>query len=131
KSERIDGRQIDEIRPVSASIDILPRVHGSAIFQRGETMALTITTLGGPGDAQIVDTMDADITKRYFHHYNFPPYSTGDIKPLRGAGRREIGHGDLAERALVPVLPSKEEFPYTMWLVSEIVSCNGSSSMAS
>ncbi len=131
KSERIDGRKVDEIRPVSSQVDILPRTHGSAIFQRGETMALTITTLGGPGDAQIVDRMDADLTRRYFHHYNFPPFSTGDIKPLRGASRREIGHGDLAERALLPVLPTKEEFPYTMWLVSEIVSCNGSSSMAS
>lgn len=131
KEMRIDGRKLNEVRPVSVHADVLPRVHGSAIFQRGETMALTITTLGGPGDAQIVDTMDEDIVKRYMHHYHFPPFATGDIKFLRGPGRREIGHGDLAERSLIPVLPSKEEFPYTMWLVSEIIRCNGSSSMAS
>ncbi|PKL36671.1 polyribonucleotide nucleotidyltransferase [Candidatus Peregrinibacteria bacterium HGW-Peregrinibacteria-1] len=131
KEERIDGRRIDEIRPISVYTDILPRVHGSAIFQRGETMSLTITTLGSPGDAQIVDTMEADASKRYFHHYQFPPYATGDIKMLRGPSRREIGHGDLAERALLPVLPSESEFPYTIWVVSEIVKCNGSSSMAS
>ncbi|MBD3330411.1 polyribonucleotide nucleotidyltransferase [Candidatus Peregrinibacteria bacterium] len=131
KEERIDGRKIDEVRPISVVPDVLPRTHGSAIFQRGETMALTITTLGGPGDAQLVDTMEADKTKRYFHHYHFPPYATGDIKPLRGPNRREIGHGYLAERSLVPVLPEKDEFPYTIWAVSEITSCNGSSSMAS
>lgn len=131
KEERLDGRKLDEIRPITVIPDPLPRTHGSAIFQRGETMALTITTLGGPGDAQIIDTMVEDITKRYFHHYHFPPFATGDIKPLRGPGRREIGHGDLAERALIPMLPTKEEFPYTMWLVSEIIRCNGSSSMAS
>lgn len=131
KEMRIDGRKVNEVRPINIVRDVLPRAHGSAIFQRGETMALTITTLGGPGDAQIVDTMDDDITKRYFHHYHFPPFATGDIKPLRGASRREIGHGDLAERALVPVLPDESEFGYTMWLVSEIVKCNGSSSMAS
>ncbi|OGJ43273.1 polyribonucleotide nucleotidyltransferase [Candidatus Peregrinibacteria bacterium RIFCSPLOWO2_01_FULL_39_12] len=131
KEERLDGRKLDEIRPITIIPDPLPRTHGSAIFQRGETMALTITTLGGPGDAQIIDTMVEDITKRYFHHYHFPPFATGDIKMLRGPGRREIGHGDLAERALVPMLPTKEEFPYTMWLVSEIIRCNGSSSMAS
>ncbi|MBD3360556.1 polyribonucleotide nucleotidyltransferase [Candidatus Peregrinibacteria bacterium] len=128
---RIDGRKPDEIRSITVIPNYLPRTHGSAIFQRGETMALTITTLGGPGDAQLIDTMDKDITKRYLHHYNFPPYSTGDIKPLRGPSRREIGHGDLAERALKPVIPDKKEFPYTMWLVSEILKCNGSSSMAS
>ncbi len=131
KEIRIDGRKLDEVRPVNVIPDVLPRTHGSAIFQRGETMALTITTLGSPGDAQIVDTMEGDHTKRYFHHYHFPPFATGEIKPQRGPGRREIGHGDLAERALLPVLPSKEEFPYTMWLVSEITRCNGSSSMAS
>jgi polyribonucleotide nucleotidyltransferase len=131
KEIRIDGRKINEIRPINIIPDVLPRTHGSAIFQRGETTALTITTLGGPGDAQIVDTMEADVTKRYFHHYHFPPYATGDIKMLRGPNRREIGHGDLAERALIPVLPDEEKFAYTMWLVSEIVKCNGSSSMAS
>lgn len=129
--KRIDGRAIDQIRDVSCYIGLLPRPHGSALFQRGETQALSLTTLGSPGDAQIIDTMDEDITKRYLHHYNFPPYSTGETKPLRGPSRREIGHGDLAERALIPVLPPKEEFPYTIWVVSEIMSCNGSSSMAS
>ncbi len=131
KEVRIDGRKLDEIRPITVIPDVLPRTHGSVIFQRGETTALTITTLGGPGDAQIVDTMEADVTKRYFHHYHFPPYATGDIKMLRGASRREIGHGDLAERALIPVLPDGDKFAYTMWLVSEIIKCNGSSSMAS
>lgn len=131
KEVRIDGRKLNEVREITVMPDVLPRTHGSAIFQRGETMALTITTLGSPGDAQIVDTMEKDVTKRYFHHYHFPPFAVGEIKPLRGPGRREIGHGDLAERALVPVLPEQEEFPYTMWLVSEIIRCNGSSSMAS
>ncbi len=131
KGERIDGRKVDEIREINVVSDVLPRTHGSALFQRGETMALTITTLGAPGDAQIVDTMEHDITKRYFHHYNFPPFSVGDVKPLRGPSRRDIGHGDLAERALVPVLPEKEDFSYTIWVMSEVVRCNGSSSMAS
>lgn len=131
KEIRLDGRKLNEVRPINIILDVLPRTHGSVIFQRGETTALTITTLGGPGDAQIIDTMEEDRTKRYFHHYNFPPFAIGEIKPLRGPGRREIGHGDLAERALIPVLPSEIEFPYTMWLVSEIVKCNGSSSMAS
>ena len=131
KEQRLDGRGLNEIRQITIIPDVLPRTHGSAIFQRGETIALTITTLGGPSDAQIIDTMEKDIAKRYFHHYHFPPFAVGEIKPQRGPGRREIGHGDLAERALIPVLPSKEEFPYTMWLVSEIPRCNGSSSMAS
>lgn len=131
KGDRLDGRQIDEIRPIKCQIGLLPRPHGSALFQRGETQALSMTTLGSPGSAQIVDTMDEDIVKRYMHHYNFPPFSVGEVKPLRGASRRDIGHGDLAERSLIPVLPPKEEFPYTIWVVSEIMSCNGSSSMAS
>lgn len=131
KELRLDGRALTDVRPLSIIPDPLPRAHGSAIFQRGETMALTVATLGGPGDAQIVDTMERDITKRYFHHYKFPPYSTGDIKMLRGPGRREIGHGALAERALEPVLPSEADFPYTMWVHSQITKCNGSSSMAS
>jgi polyribonucleotide nucleotidyltransferase len=131
KEERLDGRKIDEIRPITCMVGLLPRPHGSALFQRGETQALSITTLGSPGSAQIVDTMDEDIVKRYMHHYNFPPYSVGEVKPLRGPSRRDIGHGDLAERSLIPVLPTKEEFPYTIWVVSEIFSCNGSSSMAS
>lgn len=131
RGERIDGRALDEVRPISCHVGLLPRPHGSALFQRGETQALTLLTLGGPGDAQIIDTMDIDGEKRYIHYYNFPPYSTGEARMLRGSSRREIGHGALAERALEPVIPSKEEFPYTMLLVSEIVSCNGSSSMAS
>ncbi len=128
---RIDGRKADEIRPITCKVGLLPRTHGSALFQRGETQALTLTTLGGPGDAQIIDTMDMDEEKRYMHYYNFPPFSTGETKMLRGASRREIGHGALAERALLPVLPEKAAFPYTMLLVSEIMTCNGSSSMAS
>lgn len=131
KEVRLDGRKVDEIRTLSSMVGILPRPHGSALFQRGETQALTMTTLGGPGAAQIVDTMDKDEERRYFHHYNFPPYSVGEVKPLRGPSRRDIGHGDLAERALLPVIPSKAEFPYTIWVASEIMSCNGSSSMAS
>lgn len=131
KELRLDGRKVDEIRAISSQIGLLPRPHGSALFQRGETQALSITTLGSPGSAQVIDTMDEDVEKRYMHHYNFPPYSVGEIKPMRGPSRRDIGHGDLAERSLIPVLPSKEEFPYTIWVVSEIMSCNGSSSMAS
>ncbi|MFA5948302.1 MAG: polyribonucleotide nucleotidyltransferase [Candidatus Gracilibacteria bacterium] len=131
KSVRLDGRKLDEVRPIKIFLDVLPRTHGSAIFQRGETMALTITTLGGPSDAQVLDGMDTDEEKHYMHHYHFPPYATGEVKMQRGPSRREIGHGDLAERALLSVLPDKDKFPYTMWLVSEITRCNGSSSMAS
>jgi len=131
KGLRLDGRKIDEIRPIQCKINLLPRTHGSALFQRGETQALTITTLGAPGAAMIVDTMEEEITKRYMHFYQFPPYAVGEVKPNRGPSRRDIGHGALAERALVPVLPKKEDFPYTMLVVSEILSCNGSSSMAS
>ncbi|MDP2625200.1 MAG: polyribonucleotide nucleotidyltransferase [Candidatus Peregrinibacteria bacterium] len=128
---RIDGRALGEIRPLSIQLDLLPQPHGSALFQRGETQSLTITTLGSPGSAQIIDTMDTDVHKRYIHHYSFPPYSVGEAKFLRGASRREIGHGDLAERSLDPMIPSKEDFPYTIMCVSEITTCNGSSSMAS
>ena len=131
KEERLDGRKLDEIRPINVIPDVLPRTHGSAIFQRGETTALTITTLGSPGDSQIVDIMDSDKVKRYMHHYHFPPYATGEVKRLSGPNRREIGHGDLAERALLPVIPEEKDFPYTIWVVSEITRCNGSSSMAS
>ncbi|MBN1495100.1 polyribonucleotide nucleotidyltransferase [Candidatus Peregrinibacteria bacterium] len=131
KGIRLDGRKIDEIRPIQCKINLLPRTHGSALFQRGETQALSITTLGAPGAAMIVDTMEEEITKRYMHFYQFPPYAVGEVKPNRGPSRRDIGHGALAERALVPVLPKKEDFPYTMLVVSEILSCNGSSSMAS
>lgn len=128
---RIDGRKLDEIRPISTEVGVLPRTHGTGLFQRGETQVLTVTTLGSPGAAMIIDTMDIDVQKRYMHFYNFPPYATGEVKMMRGTSRREIGHGFLAERALVPVLPSKEDFPYTMLLVSETLTCNGSSSMAS
>lgn len=128
---RLDGRKADEVRPIQGTFGILPRVHGSALFQRGITQALTIATLGGPGDVQIVDDMFEENTKRYIHHYNFPPFSVGEVRPLRGVGRREVGHGRLAEKALEPVLPSFESFPYFIRMVSEITTCNGSSSMAS
>lgn len=131
KEQRPDGRKLTEIRHIDCRVDILPRTHGSALFTRGETQALTITTLGSPGDEQVIDTMEVDMKKRYIHHYNFPPFSVGEVRPMRGPGRREIGHGALAERALVPVIPSKETFPYTILLVSEILESNGSSSMAS
>jgi polyribonucleotide nucleotidyltransferase len=131
KEQRPDGRKLNEVRSISCLVGLLPRTHGSAVFTRGETQALTVTTLGSPGDEQFIDTMEVDIKKRYIHHYNFPPFSVGEVRPMRGPGRREIGHGALAERALVPVIPSKEEFPYTVLLVSEILESNGSSSMAS
>lgn len=131
KELRPDSRKLDEIRPITCKVGLLPRTHGTGLFTRGETQALTVTTLGSPGDQQIIDTMATDTKKRYIHYYNFPPYSVGEVRPMRGPGRREIGHGALAEKALVPVLPSKEEFPYTILLVSEILSSNGSSSMAS
>ena len=129
--ERPDGRKPREIREISAQVGLLPRTHGSGLFQRGQTQALTTATLGAPGDEQIIDTMELDEKKKYIHYYNFPPYSVGEVRMMRGPGRREIGHGALAEKALIPVLPPKEEFPYTMLLVSEIMSSNGSSSMAS
>ena len=131
KEQRPDGRKLDEIRKIECKVGILPRTHGTGLFTRGETQALTVTTLGSPGDEQIIDTMEVDMKKRYIHHYNFPPYSVGEVRPMRGPGRREIGHGALAERALIPVLPPKDKFPYTILLVSEILSSNGSSSMAS
>ena len=128
--ERPDGRKITEVRPITVEVGLFNRTHGTGLFTRGQTQALTIATLGAPGDEQMIDTMDLEGTKRYMHHYNFPPFSTGEASPVRGASRREIGHGALAERALVPVIPSKEDFPYTIRLVSEILSSNGSSSMA-
>jgi polyribonucleotide nucleotidyltransferase len=130
---RVDGRQLDEVRPISCQVGILPkRVHGSALFNRGLTQVLSIATLGTPGDAQeLVDDLHPDNEKRYLHHYNFPPFSVGETKPMRSPGRREIGHGALAERALVPVLPSQEKFPYVIRVVSEILSSNGSTSMGS
>lgn len=130
KNDRPDGRGLEEIRPITVEVSLLPRTHGSGLFTRGQTQSLTIATLGSPGDEQMIDTMDTDGTKRYMHHYNFPPYSTGEASPVRGTSRREVGHGALAERGLLPVIPSKEEFPYTIRLVSEILSSNGSSSMA-
>ncbi len=128
---RPDGRGLHEIRTITTKVGILPRTHGTGLFTRGETQALTVTTLGAPGDEMVVDTMEVDMKKRYMHFYNFPPYSVGEVRPMRGPGRREIGHGALAEKALVPVLPSKEDFPYTILLVSEVLESNGSSSMAS
>lgn len=130
--KRPDGRAIEEIRPLSAEIDILPRTHGSALFTRGQTQALTVTTLGALSEIQKLDGLDTtEVTKRYIHHYNFPGYSVGEAKTSRGPGRREIGHGALGERALVPVIPSEEEFPYAIRLVSDIMSSNGSTSQAS
>ena len=129
--KRVDGRGIDEIRPLAAEVGILPRVHGSGLFTRGQTQVLTTVTLGSSGDAQLLDGIDDQDSKRYMHHYNFPSYSVGETKPSRGPGRREIGHGALAERALLPVIPPVEEFPYTLRLVSEVVSSNGSTSQAS
>lgn len=131
RDERPDGRGLTEVRPIKVEVGFLPRTHGSALFTRGQTQALTIATLGAPGDEQTIETMETEGTKRYMHHYNFPPFSTGEVSPVRGASRREIGHGALAERALIPVIPTQELFPYTIRLVSEILSSNGSSSMAS
>jgi len=128
---RPDNRKIDEIRPISCDVGLLPRTHGSGLFTRGQTQVLTVATLGASSDVQIIDGIDETESKRYMHHYNFPPYSVGDTRVLRGPGRREIGHGALAERALEPVIPSYEDFPYTIRLVSEVLSSNGSSSQAS
>jgi polyribonucleotide nucleotidyltransferase len=128
---RPDGRGLRDIRPLSADTGISPRAHGSGLFTRGETQVLTLATLGTPREAQELDTLSPEDEKRYMHHYNFPPYSTGETRMLRGSSRREIGHGALAERALVPVLPTEDEFPYTLRLVSEVLSSNGSTSMAS
>jgi polyribonucleotide nucleotidyltransferase len=129
---RVDGRKLDQVRPVSCRVNLLPRrVHGSGLFNRGLTQVLSITTLGTPGDAQDLDDLHPQDEKRYMHHYNFPPYSVGETKPMRSPGRREIGHGALAERALLPVLPAKEKFPYVIRIVSEVLSSNGSTSMGS
>jgi polyribonucleotide nucleotidyltransferase len=131
EGKRVDGRGIDEIRPLAAEVAVLPRVHGSGIFTRGQTQVLTICTLGPVSDRQKLDGIDEEEFKRYIHHYNFPSYSVGETKPSRGPGRREIGHGALAERALEPVIPPVEEFPYAIRLVSEILSSNGSTSQGS
>lgn len=129
--KRVDGRGINDMRPLDAQIDLLSRPHGSGMFTRGQTQVLTVTTLGTISEAQLLDGLDNETTKRYIHHYNFPSYSVGETRPSRGPGRREIGHGALAERALLPVIPSVEEFPYTIRLVSEVLSSNGSTSQAS
>ena len=131
EGKRVDGRRLDQIRPLDAQVGLLPRVHGSGLFTRGQTQVLTVATLSTIGDVQKLDGIDEQTEKRYMHHYNMPGYSTGEAKPARSPGRREIGHGALAERSLVPVLPSVEEFPYAIRLVSEVVSSNGSTSQAS
>ena len=128
---RPDNRKIDEIRPISCEVGILPRTHGSGLFKRGQTQVLTVATLGASSDVQVIDGLSDEESKRYMHHYNFPPYSVGETRVLRGPGRREIGHGALAEKALEPVIPDVDEFPYTIRLVSEVLSSNGSSSQAS
>ncbi len=126
--KRVDGRGIDDLRPLASEVGLLPRVHGSGLFTRGQTQVLTIATLGQVRDAQMLDGIDDEDTKRYMHHYNFPSYSVGETRPSRGPGRREIGHGALAERALLPVIPNEADFPYSFRLVSEVVSSNGSTS---
>lgn len=131
EGRRIDGRGLKDIRPISTAVGFLPRTHGSSLFNRGQTQSVGITTLAAAADAQVIDGLDDEYKKHFFLHYNFPPFSTGECKPMRGPGRREIGHGALAERALKQVIPSVEEFPYTIRVVSEIMSSNGSSSMAS
>ena len=131
EGKRVDGRGIDEIRPLAAEVGVLPRVHGSGLFTRGQTQVLTVATLGPVSDSQRIDGLDEEDSKRYMHHYNFPSYSVGETKPSRGPGRREIGHGALAERALEPVIPPVEEFPYALRLVSEVLSSNGSTSQGS
>ena len=131
EGKRVDGRGIDEIRPLWAEVGLLPRTHGSALFARGQTQVMSIATLGNMSDAQLLDGIDSETSKRYMHHYNMPSYSVGETKPSRGPGRREIGHGALAERALLPVIPSEEEFPYSIRVVSEILSSNGSTSQGS
>ena len=131
KDVRVDGRKVDELRPLTSEVKLLPRVHGSGLFQRGETQVLSVVTLGGPGAEQYLDGMEEEGKKRYMHHYNFPGFSVGEVKPSRGPSRRDIGHGALAEKALVPVLPDKDSFPYTIRVVSEVLGSNGSSSQAS
>lgn len=131
EGKRVDGRGLDEMRPLAAEVALLPRVHGSGMFTRGQTQALSVATLGSIREAQLLDGIDEEESKRYMHHYNFPSYSVGETRPSRGPGRREIGHGALAERALLPVLPSTDEFPYAIRVVSEILSSNGSTSQAS
>ena len=131
EQKRVDGRKLDELRPLAAEVALLPRTHGSGLFTRGQTQVLTVATLGPISDEQLLDGLDGETVKRYIHHYNFQSYSVGETRPSRGPGRREIGHGALAERALVPVIPKSEDFPYTIRLVSEVVSSNGSTSQGS
>ena len=131
EGKRVDGRGMEEIRPLASEVGVLPRVHGSGLFTRGQTQVLSIATLGPIRDIQNLDGIDENTTKRYMHHYNFPSYSVGETRPSRGPGRREIGHGALAEKALVPVLPSLDEFPYAIRVVSEVLSSNGSTSQGS
>jgi polyribonucleotide nucleotidyltransferase len=131
KEERIGGRQLDEIRPISIEVGLFPRTHGAGLFTRGETQVLTVATLGSPGDEQIIDGMEEEYKKRFIHHYNMPAFATGETKPSRWPSRRELGHGAMAERALEPMLPPKDKFPYTIRLVSEVLEANGSTSMAS
>ncbi|MCX5686249.1 MAG: polyribonucleotide nucleotidyltransferase, partial [Candidatus Omnitrophica bacterium] len=130
KKKRVDGRRFDEIRPITCEVGLLPRTHGSALFTRGQTQSLSVTTLGTSQDEQTIDALEGETQKTFMLHYNFPPFSVGETKPIRGPGRREIGHGALAERALKAVMPSKEKFPYTVRVVSDILESNGSSSMA-
>lgn len=131
KEKRIDGRKLDEIRKIDCKVSFIPRAHGSGVFSRGQTKCLSILTLGSPGDVQLLEGMEIVGKKRFMHHYNFPPYSVGEVRPIRGPGRREIGHGLLAEKALIPLIPPSDNFPYTIRIVSEILSSNGSTSMAS
>jgi polyribonucleotide nucleotidyltransferase len=131
EGKRVDDRGLEEVRPLSAQVAMLPRTHGSGLFIRGETKTLSLLTLGAPGDQKLLEGMEFIGKKRFLHHYNFPPYAPGEVKPLRGPGRREIGHGMLAEKALLPVIPSFDEFPYTIRIVTEVLSSNGSTSMAS
>ncbi|MGN0963435.1 MAG: polyribonucleotide nucleotidyltransferase, partial [Clostridia bacterium] len=128
---RVDGRHVDEVRPISCEVGVLARTHGSSLFTRGETQILNVCTLGSLSDEQILDGLGVEESKRYMHHYNFPPYSVGEARPMRGPGRREIGHGALAEKALVPMIPSEQTFPYALRLVSEAIASNGSTSMGS
>jgi polyribonucleotide nucleotidyltransferase len=131
ESRRVDGRALDEVRPIDCNVSVLPRTHGSGLFTRGNTQVLSVLTLGSPGDAQELDGIDPQTTRSYIHHYTFPAFSVGEVRPNRGPGRREVGHGYLAERAIQPVLPKKEEFPYTIRVNSEVLESNGSTSMAS
>ncbi len=131
EGSRADGRAVDQIRPLDCQVGLLPRVHGSGLFQRGQTQVLTTLTLGSLDDSQIIDNLEEDTEKRFMHYYNFPPYATGEVRPIRGAGRREVGHGALAEKALRAVIPATEEFPYALLMTSECLESNGSTSMAS